>query len=53
LSPQAYLHYKKTLFSLKVLEAKMVERADAFKSLPLSRFLVQKKSLIFSVRGEM
>jgi hypothetical protein len=39
LSPQAYLHYKKTLFSLKVLEAKMVEREDALESLPLSRFL--------------
>jgi len=34
----------------KVLEAKMVEREDAFKSLPLFRFLAQKKSLIFFTR---
>jgi len=41
---------KKTLFPCKVLEAKMVEREDAFKSLPLFKFLAQEKSLIFFAR---
>jgi hypothetical protein len=41
---------KKPSFPCKVLEAKMVEREDEFKSLPLFRFLAQKKSLIFSAR---
>jgi hypothetical protein len=36
-----------------VLEAKMIEREDAFKSLPLIRFLAQKKNLIFSVMWQM
>jgi len=44
---------KKTLFPCKVLEAKMVEREDAFKSLPLFKFLAQEKSLIFFARWQM
>jgi len=44
---------KKPYLPCKVLEAKMVEREDAFKSLPLFRFLAQKKSLISSARWQM
>jgi hypothetical protein len=35
---------------LQGVEAKVVEREDAFKSLPLFKFLAQKKNLIFSAR---
>jgi hypothetical protein len=44
---------KKPYFPCKVLEAKMVDREDAFKSFPLFRFLAQKKSLIFSARWQI